>query len=239
MINTFDELYVYFSEVYLTKDRTSRECDLIEGLCRLNKNDHVLDLGCGHGRISNELARRGYRVTGVDWCERALEVAVNDSLNSGVEVDYQSKNFLSATWDGQFDCVISWYTSFGYAGDKESQEQLSKIKSMLKEGGVFLIDHINRDRYLANRPAANVEERDGNLMVDYFDYDVRSGRLNIAREFNCDGRVLEAPYSIRLFALTELKGWLEMSGFKEVSSYGITGEAFCLDSKRMILVGMG
>lgn len=72
MKNTFDYLYIYFSENYLTHERTKKECTLIEQLCSLEKGDHVLDIGCGHGRISNELAHRGHRVTGID-CLRFIE----------------------------------------------------------------------------------------------------------------------------------------------------------------------
>ena len=52
----------------------------------------VLDLGCGEGRYSRELARRGARVTGVDGSARLIEVARERARADGVAVTYHCAN---------------------------------------------------------------------------------------------------------------------------------------------------
>ena len=49
----------------------------------------VLDVGCGGGILSESMAERGAKVTGIDLGEKALKVAQLHSLESGVAVDYQ------------------------------------------------------------------------------------------------------------------------------------------------------
>lgn len=238
MKNTFDDLYLYFSETYLTHDRTKKECDLIERLCKLKIGDHILDIGCGHGRISNELASRGYRVTGIDWSQSALDLAVKNAHDNHLDVTYENKNFLDVAWTEKFDCALSWYTSFGYTDDEDCHSLLREVRASLKSGGRFLIDHINRDRCLKSLPSASVQERDNNFMIDYFIYDTESGRLRINRRFSKDGEITEAPYSIRLLPFTELKGWLSHAGFKDIGGVDIQGQPFRIDSDRMILTGV-
>ena len=45
---------------------TIGECDFIEIEIKSNKNLKILDIGCGTGRHSIELTKRGYQVTGID-----------------------------------------------------------------------------------------------------------------------------------------------------------------------------
>lgn len=238
MKNTFDYLYIYFSENYLTHERTKKECTLIEQLCSLEKGDHVLDIGCGHGRISNELAHRGYRVTGIDWSQNALDLAILNARKSNLDICYKNKNFLDTLWREKFDCALSWYTSFGYSNDEICKLQLSKIYDSLKKGGRFLIDHINRDRCLKYLPASSALEREGNFMIDHFDYNPVQGTLHVRRQFIKDGELSETPYNIRLLTFTEIKEWMLHAGFKNIEGYNNKGQPFSVDSERMILTGV-
>lgn len=238
MKNTFDDLYLYFSASYLTHERTQKECDLIEQLCRLKKGDHILDIGCGHGRIANELARRGYQVTGIDWSQSALDLAARNARADKLDVRYENKNFLEAVWTDTFDCALSWYTSFGYTDDETSNSQLREIYASLKKGGRLLIDHINRDRCLKTLPASSIQEKDDNFMIDHFNYDTENDRLQIRRRFIKNGVVTEAPYSIRLLPYSEIKGWMRQAGFNNIEGYNIQGQPYRIDGERMILTGV-
>ncbi|MCD4783772.1 MAG: class I SAM-dependent methyltransferase, partial [Candidatus Eremiobacteraeota bacterium] len=54
---------------------TIGECDFIEKEIDLNKSLKIIDIGCGTGRHSIELTKRGYKVTGIDLSESQLERA--------------------------------------------------------------------------------------------------------------------------------------------------------------------
>ena len=68
---------------------------------------HLLDVGCGGGILSESMAQRGARVTGIDMGEAPLSVARIHQLESGVEVDYlqSTAEELAAKRPGEFDIV--------------------------------------------------------------------------------------------------------------------------------------
>jgi SAM-dependent methyltransferase len=235
---TFDELYLYFSETYLTPARTKKDCDLIEQLCTLKKGDLVLDIGCGHGRISEELTRRGYCLTGIDWSQSAIALARTNACAQQLLINYINGSFLDAILPQTFDCVLSWYTSFGYGSDSDCILQLEKIYELLKPGGRVIIDHINRDLCLKNLPTTSVHERNNNFMIDSFHYHSESGHLHTHRRFSKNGHVTDAPYNIRLFPFTELKSWLSHAKFKNIKGFDNQGKPFIIDSNRMIIFGV-
>src|SRR5712664_2915980 len=77
--------YLALYDAYLA-ERTPVEVDQLEALLRIHPPRGVLDLPCGQGRHSIELARRGYEVTGVDLSSFMLEVAKKRAAAAGVEV---------------------------------------------------------------------------------------------------------------------------------------------------------
>ena len=63
-------------------EETKNEVDFLIDQLKLQGNEKILDLACGYGRHSLELARRGYDVTGIDitseYIEYATEILVID-----------------------------------------------------------------------------------------------------------------------------------------------------------------
>jgi SAM-dependent methyltransferase len=232
----FDENYMYFSDSYLTSVRTIQECSLIEKLCSLQKGNSILDVGCGSGRISNELARRGYSVTGIDWNKNALDRARRDADEIAVDVQYKELDYHALDWQGHFDCVISWYTSFGYFDDDSNREILAKIYAATKNNGKFLMDHINRDLSLRNFQRNVVHQRDEGFMIDFVDFDPIKNSIIQNRKYLRNGEINGSVYKIRLFTYTEIADWMKIAGYKKIRGYGREGETFSLESKRMIVV---
>jgi len=71
------------------------------------KGKTVLDVGCGGGILSESMAEKGAKVTGIDLGEKALKVAQLHSLESGIEVDYKfvSVETLAAQQPESFDVI--------------------------------------------------------------------------------------------------------------------------------------
>ncbi len=96
---------VYENEIF-TRD-TLAEIDFIEAELQLPTGSAILDIGCGTGRHSIELARRGYKVTGVDISAGMLAVAKQKALAAGVEIEFIESPAQDLAIDRQYDCVLS------------------------------------------------------------------------------------------------------------------------------------
>jgi SAM-dependent methyltransferase len=233
----FDEDYLYFYEAFLSDERTDAEVELLWRLLELEPETEVLDAPCGHGRISNRLAARGARVTGLDAMSLFLDLARRDAAERGVDVDYVEGDLRSLPWDSRFDVVLNWFTSFGYFGDDDNRRVLHEARRALKPGGRLVLDVHSRDAFQRHRLPVTMAERDGDLMVDRHSFDVLAGRIETERFVVRGGKVRRFTFSVRFFTFTELRDWLLQAGFADVEAYDReTGETLSGESRRMIVV---
>jgi SAM-dependent methyltransferase len=105
----YEELFENYGENYdreaFTKG-TIGEVDFFEGEIGRDKTKRILDVGCGTGRHSVELAKRGYDVTGLDLSETLLGRARAKAADAGVGVDFVRGDARDFRFDDPFDCVL-------------------------------------------------------------------------------------------------------------------------------------
>ena len=220
----FDEDYLYFYEGFLA-ERTPEEVERIVELLELEPGAGILDCPCGHGRISNALAERGFRVTGLDTTEVFLERAREDAAARGVEVEYLHGDMRELPWRERFDGLVNWFTSFGYFSDEENKAVLRGFHDTLRHGGRLVLETQNVSRImLAPQPIHVVGERDGDLMIDRWELDAENARFLTERLVMRGGRARKAHFSVRWFTPPELRSWLEEAGFENVRMPGLTPE---------------
>ncbi len=109
------------------------------------KGDRVLDLGCGAGRYSIQLASMGFHVLALDYSMFLLRQAqASTKLPSSQAPTWLRGNFHQLPLRGGFDWVLSLFTSFGYCErDTDNEAQLSAMADLLAPGGRLLIDYLN------------------------------------------------------------------------------------------------
>ena len=220
----FDEDYLYFYEGFLA-ERTPEEVERIIELLEREPGAEILDCPCGHGRISNALAQRGFRVTGLDATELFLERAREDAAARGVEVEYAHGDMRELPWRERFDALVNWFTSFGYFSDEENKAVLRGFRDALRPGGRLLLETQNVSRIMLDpRPLHVVGERDGDLMIDRWELDAENARFLTERLVMRGGRARKAHFSVRWFTPPELRSWLEEAGFENVRMPGLTAE---------------
>ena len=86
----FDEDYLRFAVDRYPAEATAAEVDFLISALALEPGTRVLDLACGHGRHSVELARHGCAVTGVDLSEPSLALAAARAAEAGVDVGWSA-----------------------------------------------------------------------------------------------------------------------------------------------------
>jgi 2-polyprenyl-6-hydroxyphenyl methylase/3-demethylubiquinone-9 3-methyltransferase len=116
----------------------------IEDQCCGLEGKQVLDIGCGGGILSEAMAAKGAKVTGIDMAEQSLEVARLHLLESGFQIDYQQSTAESFAEQNaeQFD-VVTCLEMLEHVPDPSSIIQAAA--KMLKPDGCLVLSTLNRN----------------------------------------------------------------------------------------------
>ncbi|QUH01214.1 class I SAM-dependent methyltransferase [Saccharopolyspora erythraea] len=231
----FDEDYLRFAERPL-EERSDAEAELVERLLEPRPGARVLDLACGHGRIANRLAARGFAVSGLDITPVFLDHARQDARERGVEVDYVQGDMRELPWTGHFDAIVNWFTAFGYFDDAGNRRVLDQAFQALRPGGRLLLELNNQAYVLRSYQHSIVQEIDGDLLVDRHRFDPLTSRNIVERTIVRDGRARRFHYFTRMFGFPELRDWLLAAGFGEVEGFGEDGEPLTAECRRMLVL---
>jgi SAM-dependent methyltransferase len=149
-----------YDSLYQSKDY-KKECDFLERIFKKQKKSikTILDLGCGTGGHAHILAKRGYKVTGVDRSEDMLKTARINAKKSGLKMDYRRSSIQGLKLNKKFDAVIAMFAVMGYQTENEDLAQACKsAKAHLKRGGVFIFDAWNGPAVLTDPPTQVVKD---------------------------------------------------------------------------------
>lgn len=132
---------------------TNQEIDFLESVMSLRSGCKLLDVGCGPGRHSLELARRGYQVTGLDISDRFVEIATESARKDRLDVEFArfDARDLPGRFVEQFDCVICLCQG-GFGLMLEPEEDLAVFEGLvrcLRPGGNLALSAFNA--YFVNR----------------------------------------------------------------------------------------
>ena len=149
----FEDLASHMKDAYLrysfTKG-TSQEVDFILATTGAEAGSSFIDIGCGPGRHSLELARRGMRVTGIDVSQDFIDIAQrNSSAESLVGAEFlrlDARDLINhAPLHAKFDFAICLCQgAFGLMiDDQQDVEILAGIRRSLKDNGVLVLSAFN------------------------------------------------------------------------------------------------
>jgi len=161
----------------IPKERTAEQVKFLVAKLGLDDGARVLDLACGHGLCALELARRGYRVTGLDLSPRSLQLAREAAESEGLHVEWVQADMRDIPADTLFDAIASVFTSFGFFREEdENQRVLDGVARALVPGGAFLIDVVNLLGLVRRYRDRGWEERDGVFQLNQHEFDFLGGR---------------------------------------------------------------
>ncbi len=103
----------------------------------------VLDLGCAGGFMAEALAKKGAEITGIDPAAQAIAAARAHAAREGLAIRYDVGVGEALPYgDGAFDCVVCVDVLEHVA---DLQRVMAEVARVLKPGGMFLYDTINRN----------------------------------------------------------------------------------------------
>lgn len=236
----FDDDYLRIYRPQFTPERTEGETRFIAASLLAPEGADVLDLACGVGRHAIGMAKRGFRVTGIDFNPRYLEIAAADAAQAGAQVTWREGDMRSLGEVRMFDAAYSYFTSFGYFSDDDNERVLAEVARVLKPGGRFLLEMANRDHLLTHPEQRTWKQReDGALLMEETSVELETSRI-VARQLLIDpqgGTQVTKTYSLRTYTCAELSALLRRHRFEvRAVSGGADGEPYGLDSRRLAIV---
>ena len=245
------EAYTSFAEVYdqFMDNVPYREwADFLQEILQKEGiNDGlVLDLGCGTGSITEELAGRGYDIIGVDNSEDMLEIAMEKRQESGHDILYLLQDMQEFELYGTVRAVVSVCDSVNYVTEKEELEQVFRlVNNYLDPGGIFVFDFNTEYKYrevLGDRTIAENREDSSFIWDNYYYEEEHMNEYELTLFIQeTDQKELYHKYQEthfqRAYTLEEIRELLEKSGLRFVAAYeDYTKEAPGKGSERICVV---
>jgi SAM-dependent methyltransferase len=199
----------------------------------------LLDLCCGFGRMTLELAGRGFACTGVDITQGYLAAAREDAAAENLEIEFIQADMRGFVRPGYFDAVVNLYISFGYFADPQDDKRVLKnAYTSLKDGGVLIIETLGKELAVRDFVKSEWFRRAGYVVLtEYAPVDSWSGlwnRWTLLKE----GEQTEKEFTQRLYGASELRALMLEAGFSQVEIYGGWGESpYDERAEKLILVG--
>ena len=237
----FNSMYLKTdADVVEDKQITNKEIDLFTEFLGLDKNMVILDLACGQGRHTLELARRGFRyVNGLDRSHFLIRKAKNICAAEGLTASFKEGDARKLPYQADtFDLVMILGNSFGYFESTEDDIKILKeVFRVLKPNGRFLIDVADGNYLRDNYNPRSWEWIDHKHFVCRERSLASDNQRLISREVisNIDkGVIVDQFYAERLYSQELLQEILSKSGYKEINFLG----NYETDSKRNQDLGM-
>lgn len=219
----FNSMYLKTdADVVEDKSITDYELDMFTAMLNMSKEHTILDLACGQGRHSLELARRGYKhVYGLDRSHYLINKAKQTNQNEGLPVVFREGDARKLPYSTDtFDVVMILGNSFGYFESVEDDIKILKeVLRVLKPQGRFLIDVADGNYLRDNFNPRSWEWIDKNHFVcRERSLAVDNERL-ISREVISNikkGVIVDQFYAERLYTRDNLRDILHKSGFRNI-----------------------
>ena len=238
----YESLFENYGKKYDSESFTQGaigECDFIEKEIDFNKSLKIIDIGCGTGRHSIELTKRGYKVTGIDLSESLLQRAKEKANAQNLQMDFQKHDARNLPFKNEYDLAIMMCEAAFplMETDEMNYEILGNAANSLKASGKLIFTTLNGLFPLFNSVeefcASTTEE--GNATYNKNTFDLMTFRdFNITTVEDDSGNKKELECNERYYVPSEITWLLKSLGFKKIDIYGAKLGAFSRNDKLTI-----
>lgn len=191
------------------------------------KPELVLDLGCGTGRMTLELARRGYDMTGVDYSTEMLDIARENAEREGQGgILWLCQDFCELDLYGTVDLAVSCLDCINHlATPRELKKCLALVHNYLIPDGLFIFDINGRHKFEAvYSDNSYVMEGEGSFLVWQNCYNEKSRLCDFYITLfteNGDGSYerYDEVQTERMYTLRAINRALTEVGFEPLGAY--------------------
>ena len=215
---------------------TLGECDFIESEFAFDKQTRILDIGCGTGRHSIELTKRGYHITGIDLSDSLLKRAREKAAEQNLVIDFQKHDARQLPFNQEFDAVIMLCEgAFPLMETDEMNFQiLQNAANALKPGGKLIFTTLNGlfPLFHSVKDFLNSALEEGNATTDAISFDLMTFRESSITSVEDDNGIKKALHCTeRYYVPSEISWLLKTLKFKSIDIFGATLGAFSRNDK--------
>lgn len=223
----YEKLFENYGEQYddeIFTQGTVGECDFIEKELNYNKSLKIIDIGCGTGRHSIELTKRGYQITGIDLSESQLKKAREKAEIGQLKIDFLKHDARNLPFENEFDVAIMLCEG-GFPlmeTDEMNFEILKSVSKSLKDSSKFIFTTLNGLFPLYN----SINDFHGENQNEGAQYKSETFDLLTFRDKNVttftddDGNEFQLECNERYYVPCEITWMLKSLGFNKVEIFG-------------------
>ena len=184
----------------------------------------VVDLACGTGSVTEILARKGYRVTGVDMSEEMLTEAAMKTMDMEQPPMYSCQLLQELRLPRGVDMAVCALDSLDYILDPaDCKEAIRRAYKALNPGGIFIFDVNTPEKLRAMDDQVFLDEDDDVYCVWRGEFDEETNICSYGMDlFQREGNMWRRSFEEHreyAYSQEQLTGFLKDAGFTHIQVY--------------------
>ena len=184
----------------------------------------VVDLACGTGSVTEILARKGYRVTGVDMSEEMLTEAAMKTMDMEQPPMYSCQKLQNLRLPRGVDMAVCALDSLDYILDPaDCKEAIRRTYKALNPGGIFIFDVNTPEKLRAMDDQVFLDEDDDVYCVWRGEFDEKTNICSYGMDlFQREGKMWRRSFEEHreyAYSQEQLTGFLKDAGFTHIEVY--------------------
>lgn len=240
----YDKFAKYYHAMDLANVDYEKTNRFLDKIFKKYKVKTILDMTCGTGAQSINLAKKGYKVTASDISKGMLKIAKKKAQD--LRIKFYHGDIRTAKY-GKFDAVIAMFNAIGHLTKKEFKKAIRNVGENLKPNSLFIFDIFNFKFMKANfRDYEFIDvarEREGIKYVRFNNnrFDSKKGIMKIdqtsyIQKGGSKPEIHREIWDMQIYTADELKNLLEKNGFKIAKLYDGNGKKFIENKSMSIFV---
>ena len=230
--------------------QTKVEADFLGKMLACGRGAHLLDVPCGNGRLSFELAKRGFRVTGVDISKEFIEEARTmqaalfnpsadaDGTDFSVQLEFLLGDMSHIEGKAIYDGGFCFGNSFGFLEYADMEKFLAGVARALKPGTRFIIETgMAAESVLPKFEEETVDQIADITVTTREQYLAEESCIDSEYIFERNGQTESRKAKHWIYTVAEIRRMLERAGFVVLHFYGsLKSEPYKLGSWELFVI---